>query len=97
MKTLNDYIRGHTTPVYLIAKHGDYSLTMTQGNERFYFMKKDQVLKMERYPDDLFYQMSVRLLNNKNDEEAKTIAKEQRSYKAFKKFIKDETGEEFII
>lgn len=102
MKTLEDYIRGYpAVPVLLIAEHKEgnvrYSLCKEEHNASFYFMKDEEVLDVKRFAHDEFPKLAIMHLNHKQDLGIIEKIKNCSSYKAFVKFVKENTNKDFII
>lgn len=102
MKTLYDYIRGYpSVPVLQIAafRHAGnyYQLAKEESHDSFYFMKGQEVIYVKRYPEDKFPHLAIAHINNRRDESIIEEIKQCLSYKAFVKFIKEQTGEIFSI
>lgn len=102
MKTLRDYVKGYGyIPILLIAEHRSngviYSLTKEEAYDSFYFMKGEEVVMKKFLPNDKFPKLSIQHLNHKKDQDIINQIKECDSYKAFVRFIKEQTGEEFSI
>lgn len=103
MKTLADYVKGYPYVQIIevarhVAKNGDkYYLCKQPGYDNFYFMKGDEVLDSKNYSEDKFPALSIKHLNNKKDQDVINEIKKCLSYKAFAKFIKQQTGEEFTL
>ena len=102
MKTLRDYVKGYGyVPILLIAEHKSkgvrYSLVKEETYDSFYYMKGEEVVMKKFLPNDRFPKLAIDHLNHKKDENIINQIKECDSYKAFVKFIKDQTGEDFKL
>ena len=102
MKTLVDYVRGYPfVPILLICEYKSkgvrYMLTKEECHDSFYFMKGDEVIYAKRFSQDKLPSLSIKHINNKRDEEIKERMRECNSFKAFVKFIKEETGEDYNV
>ena len=103
MKILKDYIKGYDYVPLLevathIAKDGTrYSLVKQEGYNSFYFLKGEEVIKREYFPGDKFPKLAIARLNDKKNNEIANEIVEQPSYKAFCKFVLEQTGENFRI
>ena len=102
MKTLLDYVRGYPyVPVLLIAQHlskGErYLLCKEETHDTFFFMKGEEVVLAKRFTNDAFPKLSIAHINNKKDIGIISEIENCASYRAFVKFVKEQTGEDFIL
>lgn len=102
MKTLEDYIRGyHYVPILLVLQYIDkgtrYSLQKEENHDTFYFLKGDEVIHAKRFPHDPLPRLAIDHINDKKNEEIIWKMQQCASYKAFSRFIKEETGNEFTL
>lgn len=103
MKILKDYIKGYDyVPILEIATHvakdgTRYSLVKQDGYNSFYFLKGEEVIKREWYPGDKFAKLAIARLNDRRNNDIVNEITEQASYKAFCKFVLEQTGENFRI
>lgn len=108
MKTLRDYIKGYgRVPIILIAEHKAkdgtrYCLCKQDGYNSFYFMKGEEVIKKEYiHGHDEFEKLALKFINSKGDPKTQELIKielgQVQTYNMFKKFIKDQCGEEFKL
>lgn len=104
MKTLADYIAGygiHPMEILLLTsfrhKNDRYYLCKKPNLSLYFFMKGEEVLKVEDIPGDAFPELSVQIINHPKDQKIKELIYECKSYKLFKEFIKEQTNENFEI
>lgn len=102
MKTLEDFIKGYpNVEVILVADFRDgndkYYLVKQPNHNMFYFLKNREVLKRDWLPGDQFPSLSLQYINDKKNLNLPNEIKEQKSYKAFVKFIKENTGKDYSI
>lgn len=102
MKTLHDYVRGYPfVPVLLICEYKSkgvrYQIAKEEYHDDFYYMKGEEVVFARRYPQDKLPSLMIAHLNNKKDESIKEQIRACSSFKAFVKFIKEETGEDYEV
>ena len=102
MKTLYDYVRGYPfVAVLLICEYrsGDtrYWLTKEEGHDSFYFMKGEEVVFSRRYAQDKLPSLMIAHINNKKDEAIKEQIRACSSFKAFVKFVEEQSGEKYDV
>lgn len=99
MKTLADYIKGYpNVEVYILAKYRDkfnnkYYLCKQPGYNNYYFMKGEEVIDKSHIKEDRLERLSIDFLNNKD---VLGEIEKQQSYKLFVRFIKEQTGDDYI-
>lgn len=101
MKTLEDYIRGYGfVPILLVLeyKHGGrrYSLTKQEGYSSYYFMEDKEVVFRRFAGNNNLDRLVIDYRNHKDPEVLERI-KEDPMYKAFVKFVKERTGNDFHL
>ena len=104
MKKLEDYVKGYPGVAILLIASVDYKdehyyLVKEENYDSFYFMKGQEVLDRKYIPNDKFYSLHLAQLNNKMNKdklnEINSQIKDCVSYKAFCRFIKDQTKGEY--
>lgn len=92
---LDSYIRGHSA-TYMVATYNGISMVKTAGSFNFFIIRNSdqEVLEVHYFPADQLEQLSLDLINKKNVTETMKNIENQKSYRCFKKFIKNMFGKE---
>ena len=99
---LEDYVKGYpNVPMLLVAEHISkgvrYSLVKEENYNTFYFMKGNEVLDRKYIAGDKFPKLAIARLNDRRNNKIANEICEQPSYKAFCRFVLEQTGENFRI
>lgn len=98
METLKECLRNRPIPVKIVAEYKSskgtsYCLCKTDENKIHYFMEGNYVVKKESFDDDL-EKLYLNLLNKKDIDSTLESMNKLKSYKRFKMFVKERSGEE---
>ena len=94
---IEDYIRGNSCLLYLIFNYKKLYL-VTDNFHRVFFMNGENIKKIERHDQNIIkdtYELAIKLINNKNDENIRETLRKTTLYKDFKAFVKAELGEDY--
>ena len=92
---IQDYVRGNSSALYMIFNYKKLYL-VTDNFYRVFFLNNTSLKKVENHSNDIIkdtYQLSLNILNNKDSKELRENLEKSMLYKDFKKFVKEELGE----
>lgn len=96
MKTVDDIKRG-ILPLILVAQYKNLYLCKYEFDDTFYFIVDKDIIKEEIIENDNYKELNIKLLNREDVEETKKLIVQEKSYKEFKQFVKDQLNEEFTF
>ena len=93
---IQDYIRGNSSALYMILSYKKLYL-VTDNFHRVFFLNKTDLKKVENHSSEIIkdtYQLSLNILNNKDNKELRDSLEKSMLYKDFRKFVKEELSED---